>query len=102
MSKVKPKRPRRQWTSKPSPKPLPSGTKVTVFRSLREKLGPREVVGPAMGTNRISLYRWETGVHPMPRWAPILIELLAEKYPTGLPDWRPLAAAAGMTHVRAR
>ena len=50
-------------------------TPASFIRS-REKLGPREVVAPAMGTNRITLFRWETGVHPIPRWAFILVGLL--------------------------
>ena len=58
------------------------------FAKLREKLGPREVVGPAMGTNRITLFRWETGVHPIPRWAVIMVGLLVEKHPEGIPDQR--------------
>ena len=63
-------------------------TPLAMFVRLREKLGPREVVGPSMGTNRITLFRWETGVHPIPRWALIVVGLLVEKYPDGLPDQR--------------
>ena len=60
-------------------KPAPA-----VFAEIREQLGPREVVAPEMGTNRISLYRWEKGIHPIPPWAFRMLELLREKYPYGM------------------
>lgn len=63
-------------------------TGPAAFVKLREQLGSREVVAPAMGTNRITLFRWETGVHPIPQWGVILVGLLVEKYPGGIPDQR--------------
>jgi hypothetical protein len=65
---------------------------AVVFAEQRERLGSRDVVGPVMGTNRISLYRWEMGIHPIPRWAFVMLGLLREKYPRGLPTE---SAAAG-------
>lgn len=63
----------------------PAVTPDEVFLELRSRLGSRIQVARAMGTNRTNIYRWETGIHPIPGWAFILISLLGEKYPAGLP-----------------
>lgn len=72
-----------------------SKKELSVFIKFRDRLGTREVVAPAMGTNRITLFRWETGVHPIPRWAFIMVGLLVAKYPDGLPDPRAVALLRG-------
>lgn len=65
------------------------------FVAFRQQLGAREVVAPAMGTNRVTLYRWEHGINPVPQWALILVGLLVEKYPGGIADTRGTSAEAG-------
>jgi len=60
------------------------------FVRRREQLGVREVVAPAMGVSRQTLFRWETsGYHPVPPWAVILLGFLEQKYRgRGIPDRR--------------
>lgn len=46
------------------------------FAELRRRLGTQEAVAQAMGVDRTSVARWETGQHPIPPMALILLGYL--------------------------
>lgn len=74
------------------------------FLRRRERLGVREVVAPAMGVSRQTLFRWESsGYHPIPQWAVILLGFLERKYRgRGIPDRRVIDRAHEATRRGAR